>query len=101
MGNYSFVDDDLSPRPYHQEVWPSTTSDRSQLLLLESPSPWGPWSIFHRDDNWGTYGDYQPVFPVKWMYNSGRSMFMVSSGSQNDYNFVVQRLDVEVSQSPE
>jgi hypothetical protein len=94
MGNYSFLDEHGNPRPYHQETWPST-SDRSQLVLLESPTMWGPWSQFHRDDNWGTYGDYQPAFPVKWMYHDGRTMFMVSSGSHDDYNFVVQRIDVE------
>ena len=94
MGNYSFIDDDLRPVPYHQD-WPAT-SMRSQLTLFEAPQPWGPWSLFHRDDDWGTYGDYQPSFPVKWIYNEGRTMFMVSSGSYDDYNFTVQRIDLEV-----
>jgi hypothetical protein len=95
MGNYSFTDENLQPRPYHQGVWPSTV-DRSQLTLFESPTMWGPWSLFHRDDAWGTYGDYQPAFPVNWMFDDGRTMFMVSSGSHDDYSFVVQRLHVEV-----
>lgn len=97
MGNYSFLDDDYHPRPYHQGSRHST-SGHSQLTLFEAPQPWGPWSLFHRDDNWGTYGDYQPAFPVKWMFNDGRTMFMVSSGSYDDYNFTVQRLDLVLSE---
>lgn len=97
MGNYSFLDDDGNPRPYHQGSRHSTVG-HSQLTLFEALNPWGPWSLFHRDDNWGTYGDYQPAFPVKWMFNSGHTMFMVSSGSFDDYNYTVQRLDLELAE---
>lgn len=95
MGNFSFLDRWGNPLPYHQATWPLSI-DRTQLTLFESPNPWGPWRLFHRDDNWGTYGDYQPVFPTKWMYEEGRVMFLVSSGSWDDYNFTVQRVDVDV-----
>ena len=95
MGNASFTDSAGSPRPYQQGPWPDSTL-RSELTLLDSPNPWGPWSVFHRDSNWGTYGDYQPSFPVSWMCNGGRTMFMVSSGSFDDYNFVTQRVDLSV-----
>jgi hypothetical protein len=91
MGNYSFITDNLVPRPYHQEQWPDSTL-RSQLTLFEAPNPWGPWRLFHRDDNWGTYGDYQPSFPPKWMSHAGRTLLMVSSGTFDDYNFTVQKL---------
>jgi hypothetical protein len=96
MGNYAFLDPQGEPRPYHQLPWPQSI-DRSQLTLFEAPELWGPWSLFHRDDAWGTYGDYQPVFPVKWMFNNGRTLYMVSSGSFDDYNFVVQRLDLTLA----
>jgi hypothetical protein len=96
MGNYGFVTDDLYPRPYHQGDWPETTQ-RSQLTLFEAPNLWGPWSMFHRDDDWGMYGGYQPAFPVKWMFNEGRTMFMVSSGTGDDYNFTMQRLDLDIA----
>ncbi len=95
LGNYSFVDAELRPRPYHQGTWPEST-DRSQLTLYEAPEPWGPWSLFHQDDNWGTYGDYQPNFPTKWMMDDGRTLFMVSAGSWDDYNFTVQRLTLKL-----
>jgi len=95
MGNYSFLDDEGNPRPYHQGIWPANI-ERSQLTLFESKNLWGPWKLFYQDDNWGYWGGYQPCFPQKWMYNSGKTMFMVSSGSYDDYNFTVQRLDLEL-----
>jgi len=96
LGNYGFVDDNLIPRPNHQGIWPECAY-RSQLTLFEAPEPWGPWSLFYQDDNWGTYGDYQPNFPTKWMYNDGRVMFMVSSGTYDDYCFVVQKVTLKIS----
>lgn len=95
LGNFSFLDEQGNPRPYHQGVWPSTV-ERSQLTLFESPTPWGPWSLFFQDDHWGTWGDYQPAFPPNWMFNGGTTLYMVSSGSFDDYNFVVQRFDLDV-----
>ena len=91
MGNYSFIDENGNPRPYHQGPWPQSAL-RSQLTLFESPEPWGPWFLFYQDDDWGTYGDYQPNFPTKWMSEDGKTMLMVSSGSFDDYNFVTQKI---------
>jgi len=97
MGNYSFTDRNLIPLPYHQYDHPEA-GKRSQMTLYEAPEPWGPWSLFYRDDDWGQYGGYQPAFPTKWMYNNGTTMFMVSSGTFDDYNFTVQRLDVKLDE---
>jgi len=96
MGNYGFVDDDLNPRPNHQGTWPESAY-RSQLTLCEAPEPWGPWSLFYQDDDWGTYGNYQPSFPPKWMTEDGRTMLMVSSGTYDDYNFTVQKMTVKLA----
>jgi hypothetical protein len=90
MGNYAFIDGNGNARPYHQH-WPESVSP-SQLTLYEAPEPWGPWSLFYQDDNWGTYGDYQPSFPTKWMSEDGNTLWMVSAGSYDDYNFTVQKL---------
>lgn len=89
MGNYGFIDRDGNPRPYHQ-AWPES-AQRSQLTLFEAPEPWGPWSLFYRDDNWGRLGGYQPNFPTKWMSEDGLTIWMVSSGSYEDYNFTIQK----------
>ena len=95
MGNYSFIDENLNPRPIHQMRYPE--SHYSQLTLYEAPEPWGPWKLFYRDDRWGTYGDYQPNFPTKWMTQDGRILYMVSSGSWDDYNFVVQKMAIRLA----
>jgi len=97
MGNYSFLDEGGNPRPYHAEGgWPAT-SLRSQLTLFEAPEPWGPWSLFYQNDNWGTYGDYQPSFPTKWISADGKNMLMVSSGSFDDYNLTLQKVTLTIA----
>jgi len=97
MGNYGFIDPDGRPRPYHQPgCWPESCL-RSQLTLFEAPEPWGPWSLFHQDDDWGTYGDYQPNFPTKWMSPDGLTMLMVSAGSFDDYNLTLQKVILVIS----
>lgn len=96
MGNYGFTDQNGRPQPYHQN-WPHSVYP-SQLSLFEAPEPWGPWSLFYRDDNWGQYGGYQPNFLTKWMSEDGKTLWMVSAGSYDDYNFTVQKLTLEVEE---
>lgn len=96
LGNYSFLDQKGSPRPLHQKPYPQA-AERSQLTLFEAPEPWGPWSLFYRDDNWGTYGGYQPVFPTKLMSGEGTKMVMVSSGTFDDYNFTSQHMALQIA----
>ena len=99
MGNYSFLDEAGNPRPYHSTGgWPASAL-RSQLTLFEAPEPWGPWSSFYQDDNWGTYGDYQPSFPTKWISADGKNMLMVSSGSFDDYNMTLQNVKLKIAES--
>jgi len=97
MGNYSFTDFNGQPMPYHQgsPTW-EADKQKSQLTLFEAPEPWGPWSLFYQDDDWGVSGGYQPSFPTKWMSNDGRTMWMVFSGSEEDYNFTLQKLTLEL-----
>jgi hypothetical protein len=97
MGNYGFYDEQTGkPRPLHQLSYPQEIP--SQLTLFEAPEPWGPWSLFYRDDNWGSYGGYQPNFPVKWMSADGRTVHMVSSGTFDDYNFTTQQLTLTIAE---
>jgi len=98
MGNYGFYDAQTNkPRPLHQLPYPQAAYP-SQLTLFEAPEPWGPWSLFYRDDNWGSYGGYQPVFPAKWMSADGRTVCMVSSGTFDDYNFTTQRMTLVIDE---
>ena len=53
MGNYGFINEKGEPQPYHQtKLWDSVRQS-SQLTIFEAPEPWGPWSVFHQNDNWG------------------------------------------------
>ena len=102
IANYGFIDHDGQPRPWHQKP-KAPGGHRTQLTMFEAPQPWGPFSIFHRDDDWrspdGAPGAYCPVFPPKWMEPT--SALMVSaqccaaraSGTLHHYNFSAQRLD--------
>lgn len=96
MGNYSFLDLAGKPMPYHQNNSFDADLQRSQLTLFEAPEPWGPWSLFYQDDDWGRRGGYQPAFPTKWMDEAGTSMWMVYSGSEEDYNFTLQKITLRI-----
>ena len=97
MGNYSFMSEEGEPCPYHAgEFLGTETKYPSQLTLLEAEEPWGEWKVFHIDNNWGMYGGYQPSFPTKWISDDGKEMYMVSSGSYDDYNFTVQKVSLVI-----
>jgi len=97
LGNYGFMSPTGVPRPYHTgQFTDCETKYPSQLTLFEAPEPWGPWSLFHVDDNWGTYGGYNPIYMTKWMSSDGLVMYMVYSGSFGDYKFIVQRVLLNV-----
>jgi hypothetical protein len=69
--NYGFVSDSGQPTPWHQLPWHTpNTPRRTQLVLLEAPQPWGPWSIFYREDDfgapWMSQGAYGTTFPAAW-----------------------------------
>jgi hypothetical protein len=57
--------------------------DGTDLLILESPEPWGPFSIVHYEELWETkeLTPYCPKLPLKWMAADGRSGWLQFSGS--------------------
>ena len=66
FANFGFIDDSGAPRPWHTQ--PFMTPHRTQLVLLEAPQPWGPWSVFWRDDDSAQApGLYTPTFPSQWV----------------------------------
>ena len=69
VANYGFLNQAGNPWPWHQDPWHvRDTLRRTQLLLLEAPEPWGPWSVFYRDDDfgaqWNGTGAYGTTFPA-------------------------------------
>jgi len=99
LANYGFHDENLNPRPNHQ--LPDYQSNcPSQLTLFEAPEPWGPWSLFYRDDAAGHCGTYSASFPTAFMSADGKTMWMVSSGTFEDYNFTLEKVSLELATAP-
>ena len=57
--------------------------DGTDLLVLESPEPWGPFSLVHFEEYWEgkEFNPYCPRIPLKWMENDGVTGYMQFSGS--------------------
>lgn len=70
----------------------------SQLTLYESPSMWGPWSVWMRVDAWnGEDAGYTPTLPTAWHAADGRSMWLVHSGAWSSYNLATVLLTYDVA----
>lgn len=54
----------------------------SEMQLYESINPWGPWSIFHNDPQWGgkDHTCYLPQIPSAWLSSDGLSGVMMYAG---------------------
>ena len=101
FANWAWISYDGHPRPDHtpDERNMRTGHQRTQLTLAEGAKPWGPFSIFHRDDDWrgwdGSAGGYTPVFPPAWLEDDGLWMGFTQCCNNprpplNHYNFNVQ-----------
>lgn len=106
FANWVWVSMDGNPRPDHSPDQRNdrTARQRTQLTLFEAPTPWGPFSLFYRDDNWqysdGSMGAYTPVFPPAWL--SETEIWMVSTQCcgnpqyppTNHYSFNAQQISI-------
>lgn len=57
--------------------------DGTDLLILESPEPWGPFSLVHFEEYWEgkEFNPYCPRLPLKWVESDGITCWMQFSGS--------------------
>jgi hypothetical protein len=57
--------------------------DGTDLIILESPEPWGPFSLVHREEYWEgkEFNPYCPRMPLKWMAPDGVTGWLQFSGS--------------------
>jgi len=57
--------------------------DGTDLLIFESPEPWGPFSLVYEEEYWQgkAYNPYCPRIPLKWMEEDGITGYMQFSGS--------------------
>ena len=55
----------------------------TDLLILEAPEPWGPFSLVHHEELWEgkAFTPYCPRVPLKWMDPGHRSGYIQFSGS--------------------
>ena len=64
-----------------REVALATWVKRTELLVFEGPTPWGPWGLVHHDDAWEQpHTPYLPQIPGKWLDDDGLGGWMVFSG---------------------
>ena len=57
--------------------------DGTDLIVCESPEPWGPFALVHFEEYWQgrEFNPYCPRVPLKWMDPSGTSGWLQFSGS--------------------
>ncbi len=57
--------------------------DGTDLIVLESPEPWGPFSLVHFEEYWEgrEFNPYCPRVPLKWMDAAGTTGWLQFSGS--------------------
>ena len=58
-------------------------NDGTDLIIFESPEPWGPFSLVHFEECWQgkEFNPYCPRIPLKWMEADGVTGWMQFSGS--------------------
>jgi hypothetical protein len=56
---------------------PAIWRNGSELVMLEAPHPWGPFSFVARGDYFGPSNGYDPAFPEKWISANGQDLWMI------------------------
>ena len=55
---------------------PGLWRNGAELVILEAPHPWGPFSFVAHESNFGPSNGYDPGFPIKWISRDGRDLWM-------------------------
>jgi len=57
--------------------------DGTDLIVLDAPEPWGPFSLVHFEEYWEgkAFNPYCPRIPLKWMNADGFTGWLQFSGS--------------------
>ena len=60
-----------------------TPGEGTDLMVMESPEPWGPFSLVHIEHEWEgrEFTPYCPRVPLKWMDEDGKAGWLLFSGS--------------------
>ncbi|MGI8902687.1 MAG: hypothetical protein ACR2IP_03305 [Solirubrobacteraceae bacterium] len=55
---------------------PAMWRNGADMVLLEGPHPWGPFSFVAHEPEFGPSNGYSAGFPVKWISNNGRDLWL-------------------------
>jgi hypothetical protein len=61
--------------------------DATDLIILDAPEPWGPFSLVHHEEYWEgkAFNPYCPRLPLKWLEPDGATGWLQFSGSWGPY----------------
>lgn len=55
---------------------PGVWRNGMDLVILEAPEPWGPFSFVAHESNFGPSNGYSAGFPIKWISADGRDLWL-------------------------
>lgn len=75
----------------------------SEMQMYEGPDPWGPWAIFHNEQQWGgkDHTAYLPQMPSYWISPDGLSGSLLFAGDYvkrkaEYYGFMTQQFRLKL-----
>ena len=60
----------------YASVPPAMWKSGSDLVILETPQPWGPFSFVAHEPNFGPSNGYGAGFPINWISRNGRDLWL-------------------------
>ena len=75
----------------------------NELAVFESENPWGPWYTVYYDKFLDTKWKFTYQFPTKYMYDNGRTCWMMWSGwpEHDNVNFIKATLTPKLGLKPQ
>jgi hypothetical protein len=55
---------------------PAIWRNGAELLVMEAPHPWGPYSFIAHEPEFGPSNGYAPGFPVQWISRNGQDLWL-------------------------
>ncbi len=71
---------------------PDIWTNGAELLILEAPHPWGPFSFVAHEPEFGPSNGYAAGFPIKWISANGEDLWLKWSA-----NFAGCRIHLDCS----
>ncbi len=86
---------------------PAIWQDGAELVILEAPHPWGPFSFVADEPDFGPSNGYAPGIPVSWISRNGQTLWLKWSanfdgcesglGCSGAYGFNYRRLQLTLA----